>query len=276
MSGSFLEVPKSVFNTLTPLTVSSLNRARPSIGASPITGLMQDRYQQLMQEFNEIDKNGDKQLTFEEIHDFLSKRQGSAFDDNLCHELFAKMDKNQDSIVTTQEFLWSYVDAEDIIIRRVKELKKQIQDKIKQMEECKKKMVQARAVEQMNQYGIMRGSILTVNVIAGQDLIPMDSNGSSDPYAILECDGNQAQTRYIETDLNPKWDEEFTFNIVHPDADLKVIVMDHDSLMKDDFEGEVSIPLSVLKDQMKHDQFFVLHGKDAKEKWQGRVHLGLQ
>jgi len=157
-----------------------------------------------MHEFNEIDKDGDKQLTFNEIFEFLSKRQGSDFDENLCYELFAKMDKNNDSIVTTQEFLWSYVDAEDIIMKRIKELRKQIQDKAKQMEECKKKMVQARAVEQMNQHGIMKGSILTVNVIAGQDLIPMDTNGASDPYVILECDGSSAQTRYIAADLNPK------------------------------------------------------------------------
>jgi len=52
--------------------------------------------------------------------------------------------------------------------------------------------------------------------------------------------------------------------------------MDHDTIGKDDFEGEVTIPLSLLKDQMKHDQFFQLHDKNPKDKWQGRVHLGLQ
>lgn len=41
----------------------------------------------------------------------------------------------------------------------------------------------------MNKYGIMENSVLTVSVIEARDLKPMDYDGNSDPYVILECAG---------------------------------------------------------------------------------------
>lgn len=35
----------------------------------------------------------------------------------------------------------------------------------------------------------MEGSMLTVNVIEARDLKPMDYDGTSDPYVILQCAG---------------------------------------------------------------------------------------
>ena len=43
--------------------------------------------------------------------------------------------------------------------------------------------------EVVNKYGIMENSVLTVSVIEAQDLKPMDLDGVSDPYVILECAG---------------------------------------------------------------------------------------
>ena len=271
---SFLTVPKSFAGNASPV---SIRKSRPSIGASPITGLMQDRYKLLLGEFERIDKDGDNQLSFAEVHDFLSNQQKALFDESLCREIFTRMDKNSDNIITLSEFLWSYVEAEEVLQSRIKDIKKTIHDNYKKMDEYQKKLVTARATESLNRHGIMHGSVLTVSLIDAKDLIPMDSNGLSDPYVILKCEGQQFTSKYIPETLNPVWNEDFIFNIETGNEVLKLIVMDKDTLMPDDFEGEVTISLALLRDQMKYDQFFLLsQSPEGSIKKQGRIHLCLQ
>jgi Ca2+-binding EF-hand superfamily protein len=249
---------------------------RPSIGSAPITASIQDRLERIRKEFADIDANGDKMLTFDEIYSFLCRKTGRDFDKRLCQKLFDKMDKDRDSVVSTDEFILSYVDAEKVYQTRIEELQKQIQDSIVQMEDSRRKMESAALTEVKNAYNIMKGSVLTVSVVKAQNLLPMDIGGKSDPYVILNCESQQIETRYISNDLNPVWEETFTFQIEKGTDDLSVTVMDHDTLGRHDFEGQVFIPLQSIKDQMKHDQFFDLHGKNPIEPWQGRIHLTLQ
>ena len=274
MSGPLLEVPKANYSTLSPRR--STRKARSSIGASPITGMMQDRYNLLLNEFTQIDKDGNNELTFKEIHDFLSAKQGSPFDENLCKEIFKKMDKDNDNIITLDEFLWSFVEAEDLLQASIKDIKKTIFDNFKRMEEYQKKMIQARTGESFNRYGIMKGSVLTVDIIEAKDLIPMDSNGLSDPYVIIECENQRFQSKYIPETLNPVWNEEFVINVESGLGDLKITVMDRDTLMPDDYEGEVSIPLSSLRDQMKNDKYYPLSRNGEYSGKNGKIHLSLQ
>lgn len=69
--------------------------------------------------------------------------------------------------------------------------------------------------EQLNEYGIMHGSILTVHVVEARDLKPMDMDGTSDPYVILQIEDQRIETNYKKSTLNPVWNESFTFEIVH-------------------------------------------------------------
>mgnify|MGYP000926628667 CR=1 FL=1 len=101
--------------------------------------------------------------------------------------------------------------------------------------------------EVVNKYGIMENSVLTVSVIEARDLKPMDFDGVSDPYVILECAGQTCQTKYHKSTLNPIWEESFTFDIFKGDEILKVLVMDKDAIKSDDFEGQCFIPLNSLK-----------------------------
>ena len=55
----------------------------------------------------------------------------------------------------------------------------------------------------------MSGSVLlNISEIQGENLIPMDRNGSSDPYVkIVQCDEVLHKTKPINNTLNPKWNE---------------------------------------------------------------------
>ena len=54
-------------------------------------------------------------------------------------------------------------------------------------------------------------AVLVVKVIKARKLLAKDSNGSSDPYAILRLNGIKHKTTIVKKCLKPLWDETFTF-----------------------------------------------------------------
>lgn len=236
---------------------------------------MSDRHKSLVREFEEVDKNHDRQLTKDEIIEYLSKKQGSSFDSKLCDDLFLRMDKDNDGVITIDEFIWSYVEQEDSIQTRIKDIKKSIFENTKKMDEFKKKLIQARTVQSFNSHGVMHGSKVKVEVIDAKDLIPMDRNGLSDPYVVLELGSQREQTKYIRETLNPVWNEEFAFNIETGDETIKVEVWDKDVLPPDDFEGKVEIKIGTYKNQMKHEQYFTLTGQNGEAGEYGKIKLSI-
>ncbi|XP_049615716.1 protein unc-13 homolog D isoform X1 [Syngnathus scovelli] len=96
---------------------------------------------------------------------------------------------------------------------------------------------------------------LRVEVLNAVNLLPMDSNGSSDPYVRLCLEPYHTFplveprcTQIKSCDLNPLFDEAFDFLVGldqcrAPGACLVVTVLDHDVLRMDDFEGEAFLSL---------------------------------
>ena len=48
---------------------------------------------------------------------------------------------------------------------------------------------------------------LTIEVISASDLPSADIQGSSDPYCKIKCGSFKQQTKAIQNDLNPVWNE---------------------------------------------------------------------
>ncbi|XP_051955661.1 E3 ubiquitin-protein ligase NEDD4-like isoform X12 [Xyrauchen texanus] len=95
--------------------------------------------------------------------------------------------------------------------------------------------------------------ILRVKVIAGIDLAKKDIIGASDPYVKLSlyvADENHelalVQTKTIKKTLNPKWNEEFYFRVCPQNHRLLFEVFDENRLTRDDFLGQVDVPLNHL------------------------------
>lgn len=99
---------------------------------------------------------------------------------------------------------------------------------------------------------------LHVEVLNAVNLIPLDSNGSSDPFVQLSLEPRhlfpeveQRSTKIKSCDLNPLFEESFEFLISlqqcqSPGACLLVTVLDHDTLRSDDFEGEAFLSLKAV------------------------------
>ncbi|XP_030630758.1 protein unc-13 homolog D [Chanos chanos] len=96
---------------------------------------------------------------------------------------------------------------------------------------------------------------LHVEVLNAVNLLPLDSNGSSDPFVLLSLEPRHTfpeveprSTKIKNRDLNPLFEESFEFLVSLEQcqmagACLLVSVLDHDMLQSDDFEGEAFLSL---------------------------------
>ncbi|XP_078426960.1 protein unc-13 homolog D isoform X1 [Cetorhinus maximus] len=97
---------------------------------------------------------------------------------------------------------------------------------------------------------------LHVEILNAVNLMPLDSNGTSDPFVELTLEPKHIfpfveskTTQRKDNDLNPLFDEVFEFSDVTPEqcqskgACLFITVFDHDTLLSDDLEGEAYFSL---------------------------------
>ncbi|CAK5099284.1 unnamed protein product [Meloidogyne enterolobii] len=113
--------------------------------------------------------------------------------------------------------------------------------------ECKYGILNLRAYFNPN------SQLLVIEVLSAKQIIPLDSNGLSDPYVVIELlpkvhfpDINNAKTKVVSSCLNPVFGETFEFNVpsfLPPCALAHFVIMDHDFLKSNDFAGEAFLDL---------------------------------
>ncbi|OXB72664.1 UNVERIFIED_CONTAM: hypothetical protein H355_007679 [Colinus virginianus] len=110
---------------------------------------------------------------------------------------------------------------------------------------------------------------LLLKIISGQQLpkVNRSKNSIVDPRVTIEIhgvqqDNNKKQTRVIENNgFNPKWDEEFTFDIEIPALALvRFVVEDFDMSTKNDFIGQYTVPFTSLKQGYRHIHLLTKNG----------------
>ena len=67
-------------------------------------------------------------------------------------------------------------------------------------------------VRQPTDESVQYGDILVVKLISAKNLIAVDWNGSSDPYALIAIDKQVSRSTMIKRNLNPIWNETFFFH----------------------------------------------------------------
>ena len=101
-------------------------------------------------------------------------------------------------------------------------------------------------------------TMVVLEVIRARNLLAKDSNGFSDPYAVIRMGNQKVKTRIIKKNLDPVWDEEFVLSVSRVESEtIEISLWDWDfGPGNDDFLGQLTIPL-----------VDVLHGGDIFEKW---------
>jgi len=86
-----------------------------------------------------------------------------------------------------------------------------------------------------------------LRIIAGRNLVSVDSNKMSDPYCIATLLDQKQKTAVVRKSIHPRWDNELKFNMIGINKDteqLKILCQDSDRKGKDDYMGEILIPLN--------------------------------
>eukprot|EP01128_Nolandella_sp_AFSM9_P000684 TRINITY_DN10825_c0_g1_i1.p1 TRINITY_DN10825_c0_g1~~TRINITY_DN10825_c0_g1_i1.p1 ORF type:complete len:823 (-),score=218.56 TRINITY_DN10825_c0_g1_i1:212-2566(-) len=124
---------------------------------------------------------------------------------------------------------------------------------------------------------------LAVEVVEGRNLVSMDSDGTSDPYVVIEVGKHKQKTKTINNTLNPVWDigsspEKFTFSSKKFKDQAQVVIkcMDWDRFSSDDRMGYVSFKLDDLQDGKLRDDWFVLKPLKRGDPVSGELHLRVQ
>uniref|UniRef100_A0A7N6AX38 E3 ubiquitin-protein ligase n=1 Tax=Anabas testudineus TaxID=64144 RepID=A0A7N6AX38_ANATE len=127
--------------------------------------------------------------------------------------------------------------------------------------------------------------ILKVKVIAGIGLAKKDILGASDPYTRLSLydpvngEITSLQTKTIKKTLDPKWDEEFFFRVDPSKHRLLLEVFDENRLTRDDFLGQVDVPLNQIPTENPNRERpytfkdFLLHPRSHKSRVKGHLRL---
>jgi Ca2+-dependent lipid-binding protein len=120
-------------------------------------------------------------------------------------------------------------------------------------------------------------SVLQIRVVEGRDLMPMDITGKSDPYVVMQLGKETFKTKYIAQELNPVWNEIFTFDVTTGREILDVKVYNHGEFGSDDFCGKFSLDLNEFRDQMPHDNWYSLVSDvpENQDLWHGKIRLGI-
>ncbi|KAL2099868.1 hypothetical protein ACEWY4_004262 [Coilia grayii] len=95
--------------------------------------------------------------------------------------------------------------------------------------------------------------IVSISLIEGRDLISMDQNGLSDPYAKFRLGHQKYKSKTMPKTLNPQWREQFDLNLYEEEGYLlEITVWDKDTGRRDDFIGRCQVDLSTLSKERTH------------------------
>ncbi|XP_044300996.1 multiple C2 and transmembrane domain-containing protein 2 isoform X2 [Varanus komodoensis] len=114
---------------------------------------------------------------------------------------------------------------------------------------------------------------LQVKLLKAADLLAADFSGKSDPFCVLELGNGRLQSYTVYKNLNPEWNQAFTFPVKDIHDVLEVTVFDEDGDKPPDFLGKVAIPLLSIRNGQQ--SCYTLKNKDLELPLKGVIHLEL-
>ncbi|XP_062290972.1 multiple C2 and transmembrane domain-containing protein 1-like isoform X8 [Scomber scombrus] len=109
-----------------------------------------------------------------------------------------------------------------------------------------------RLSELHRKWQLWRG-IVSIALIEGRNLIPMDHNGLSDPYVKFRLGPQKYRSKTVPKTLSPQWREQFDLHLYEESGGvLEITVWDRDTGRRDDFIGRCQLDLSTLAKEQTH------------------------
>ena len=231
-----------------------------------------ERVEILRKLFTEIDLNKDENLSFDEFHQFLSKKCGKTFNAELLGEIFRTIDRDKSSLLNLDEFITGYSKAEGIIRSQISQIKARISENSENYTNAQRNLLEAKAKKMQN----IAENNLYVIVKRAEGLKAGGVTGNKAPIVVITCETHETETTPVLNPTNPEWNQSFTIPITHGVGDILIEVHDTDRGKKTNFLGEVAIPLRALSNQELHEDFLELKGRTNIDRVQGKVLIALQ
>ncbi|XP_011313469.1 multiple C2 and transmembrane domain-containing protein 1 isoform X2 [Fopius arisanus] len=98
-------------------------------------------------------------------------------------------------------------------------------------------------------------SVVTIVLVEAKNLIPMDMDGSSDPYVKFRLGTEKYKSKVVNKTINPVWLEQFDLHLYEDPylgQELEVTVWDRDKGHQDDLMGRTTIDLAGLERETTH------------------------
>ncbi|KAJ8339542.1 hypothetical protein SKAU_G00363280 [Synaphobranchus kaupii] len=106
---------------------------------------------------------------------------------------------------------------------------------------------------ELNRKSQLWRGIVSISLIEGRNLTPMDTNGLSDPYVKFRLDHQKYKSKTMPKTLNPQWREQFDFHLYEENGgELEITVWDKDAGKRDDFIGRSLLQLSGMSKEKTH------------------------
>uniref|UniRef100_A0A673LT15 Multiple C2 and transmembrane domain-containing protein 1-like n=1 Tax=Sinocyclocheilus rhinocerous TaxID=307959 RepID=A0A673LT15_9TELE len=148
-------------------------------------------------------------------------------------------------------------DRETMLLRRswkgCSKVKKQERLPQDSLTSCCQQQQQNLRLSDMHRKSQLWRGIVSIRLIEGRNLIPMDQNGLSDPYVKFKLGPQKYKSKTIPKTLNPQWREQFDLHLYDEEGGiLEITVWDKDIGRRDDFIGHCQLDLSKLSREKTH------------------------
>ena len=252
MNNSSLEIKTMVSNLLKELIDK---RTLKKLGTSIEQHMSRDYYKtieakfiQLKNEFNSIDYNEDSFLSIDELYQFFRSRYPQVKKEDI-QSLFELSDKDQNKKLSIDEFVYIYILLEEKL-KMKKESFKEVKDSLTSKIQLYQNKLKQYENEEYNSNGISNENELKIHLI---EIINLKSLILTPKCKVvlnlMDKNGNIISEK--ETQLlsgsNPKFNEQFSFQIKDHNCYIKCVLYDSDSLINDQGFGSFIIDLTNLE-----------------------------
>ncbi|XP_041666764.1 multiple C2 and transmembrane domain-containing protein 1-like isoform X2 [Cheilinus undulatus] len=121
------------------------------------------------------------------------------------------------------------------------------------LEERRDSTQQSQRLSELHRKSQLWRGIVSIALIEGRNLIPMDPNGLSDPYVKFRLGPQKYRSKTVPKTLSPQWREQFDLHLYEETGGvLEITVWDRDTGRRDDFIGRCQLDLSTLTKEQTH------------------------
>ena len=268
-----VELAKELVDNKSVLHNSSINQGFPN----DYVKNLEDKYYILKREFNTIDNNADHKLGFDEIENFFINKtiNNKVIDKNYIERLFKLLDKDKDSEISIEEFIFSYIKLEEKLKLKKKKLQYLLDDLKENLKQYLERLNKSKN-EILNRDGICENASLSITLFEAKDIIPKKNLSSPNTFVVFTVEGKKQKSNIVENSLNPQFFEDFAFPISKRGETLRVELYENTDF-ENELIGYVDIDLVLLEHQQKTEIWYALKlNSDIQDEEFGSIHLRLR